>query len=174
MSPPSTGPVVRPATLTDLSELVRVINVAYRVEAFFLHGERIDEAGVRSRFGQPHGLFLVVEGSHPGNLVGAVYCVVEGRRGFFALLSVDPTAQGGGIGRQLIAAVEAHCRRSGCSHLELEVVDLREELPPFYRRLGFTKIGTAPFPDPGKLRRPAKMLRMRKPLDLVDPSGYRG
>jgi GNAT superfamily N-acetyltransferase len=174
MSPPSSVPVVRPATLTDLSELVRVINVAYRVEAFFIDGDRIDEAGIRSRFSQSGGLFLVAEGSPADSLVGAVYCVVDGVRGFFALLSVDPVAQGRGIGRQLIAAVEAHCRRSGCRHLELDVVDLREELPPFYRRLGFTNIGTAPFPDPGKLRRPAEMLRMQKRLDSVDPSRNQG
>ena len=48
--------------------------------------------------------------------------------------------------------------------MDLEVVNLREELPPFYQRFGFEVSGTAPFPDPHKLRRDAHLVVMSKPL----------
>jgi ribosomal protein S18 acetylase RimI-like enzyme len=46
--------------------------------------------------------------------------------------------------------------------LELEVVDLRTELPAFYERFGFEVTGRRPFPDPETLTRPADMIVMGK------------
>lgn len=165
MEPPHATVRIRRASGADTSELVRIINLAYRVEDFFIRGDRIDGAGVRSRLERPGGAFLVIDGPQPATLSAAVHCVIDGERGFFALLAVDPAAQGRGLGRRLVAEVEERCRTAGCLRLDLDVVDLRTELPPFYRRLGFQPDGTAPFPDPAKLRRPAMMLRMTKRLD---------
>ncbi len=47
---------------------------------------------------------------------------------------------------------------------DLQVVNLREELLPWYRRMGYVANGTQPFPDPWKLKRPAHMVTMRKRL----------
>ena len=80
-------------------------------------------------------------------LAGCVYVVIHGETGYFGMLSIDPARQGQGLGRQLIAAAEAHCRNAGCRQMELEVVNLRTELPPFYRRFGYAETGTRPFPD---------------------------
>jgi hypothetical protein len=44
-------------------------------------------------------------------------------------------------------------------------VDLRTELPPFYRRLGYEQTGTAPFSDPEKATRPCHFILMSKALD---------
>ena len=89
---------------------------------------------------------------------------LRGMRGFFALLSVDPDYQGRGLARRLVEAVETHCRSAGCTSLDLDVVNLREELPAFYDRLGFKPIATAPFPQPHKLKRDAHLVLMSKPL----------
>ncbi len=75
-----------------------------------------------------------------------VYVVIHGETGYFGMLSIDPARQGHGLGRQLIAAAEAHCRNAGCRQMELEVVNLRTELPPFYRRFGYAESVTRPFP----------------------------
>jgi hypothetical protein len=48
--------------------------------------------------------------------------------------------------------------------VDISVVDLRTELPPFYRRLGYVETGTAPFPDPAKAKRPCHFILMSKPL----------
>jgi GNAT superfamily N-acetyltransferase len=155
---------VREGTPGDVPELVRVINRAYRVEDFFVRGDRVNAADVTSRLATPGAAFLVIDGAAPGSLDAAVCVQLRGDRGYFGLLAVDPDRQGHGLARELIAAVEARCRAAGCRHLDLDVVDLRTELPPFYARLGFAPSGTAPFKDADKLKRPASLIVMSKPL----------
>src|SRR5262245_28983235 len=113
---------------------------------------------------RPDASFLVVDDTDSCRLAAAVYVEIRGERGYFAMLSVDPAAQHRGLGRALISAVEDHCRDAGCRVLDIEVVDLRQELPAFYTRLGFAPTGEAPFPDPHKLRRPAKLVVMSKAI----------
>jgi ribosomal protein S18 acetylase RimI-like enzyme len=93
-----------------------------------------------------------------------VWLEVNDKRGHFAMLSVDPAIQGRGYGRALIAAIEKHCRDAGCEAVDIEVVNLREELPAFYEALGFVTTETAPFPDNGKLTREAHLVLMTKPF----------
>jgi hypothetical protein len=52
-------------------------------------------------------------------------------------------------------AVEERCREAGCSDLDIEIVNLREELPAFYAANGFVPVSTEPFPEQRKLRRDA-------------------
>ena len=98
------------------------------------------------------------------SLAAAVWVETHGDKGHFAVLSVDPAFQGRGLGRIMIDAVEDHCRKAGCSSLDLEVVNLRDELPAFYSKFGFEPAGTAPFPSTEKLTQPACLLLMTKPL----------
>jgi hypothetical protein len=44
------------------------------------------------------------------------------------------------------------------------VVNLREELPPFYRRLGYVESGTENFPTGKPTHHPCHFLKMSKPL----------
>jgi ribosomal protein S18 acetylase RimI-like enzyme len=155
---------IRVATMHDVPELVRVINLAYRVEDFFIDGDRTNAIDVRERLDKPAGSFLVIDGRVSGTLAAAVYTEIRHDRGYFAMLSVDPSCQKSGLGRQLVEAVEHRCRAAGCAWLDIEVVDLRTELPAFYRRLGFEPTGEAAFPDPHKLRRPARLTLMSKRL----------
>lgn len=154
---------VRFATVEDVPELVRVINLAYRVEDFFINGNRTTEADVAERLEDPSVRFPVIDG--PGGSVAATAIVnVNGDRGHFGMLSVDPAMQGQGLGRAMIEHIESYCRSAGCSALDIGVVNLRDELPPFYRARGFTECGTAPFPDPWKLSRDAHLVLMTKSL----------
>ena len=89
---------------------------------------------------------------------------VRGDRGYFGLLSVDPAHQGQGLGRVLVEAAEARCRAAGCRALDIDVVNLRTELPPFYAKFGFRPTGTTPFPAPSKLKQPVHLVVMSKPL----------
>ena len=154
----------RLATIDDISEIVRVINAAYCVEAFFVKGDRTSREDIGRRLATPGASFLVIDGDEPQRLAAAVAIDVFDGHGHFAMLSVDPEAQGRGLSRVLMEAIEMHCRKAGCSALELEVVNLREELPPFYEKFGFAQMGTAPFNSPEKLTREAHLVRMSKPL----------
>ena len=158
---------VRVATSEDTAEVVRVINLAYRVEDFFVNGNRTDTADVAARMRDPDGMILVVDAEDGGSLAGAVCVDVHDGRGHFAMLSVDPAHQGKGLARLLISAIEDHCRTAGCHSLDIEVVNLREELPPFYEAFGFLPSGLAEFNNPAKLTREAHLVRMTKSL-LID------
>jgi GNAT superfamily N-acetyltransferase len=152
---------IRTATLEEAGDVSRLIVQAYRVEDFFVYGDRTSVDEVRALMAQ--GQFLVLD-DPPGSLAGTVYVAIEDGRGFFAMLSVDPARQRRGLGARLVAAVEDHCRSAGCHHVDLHVVNLRTELPPFYRALGYVEHGTAPFPDDKPTKIPCHVICMSKPL----------
>jgi ribosomal protein S18 acetylase RimI-like enzyme len=154
----------RRATRADIPSLVRLVNAAYRVEDFFVDGDRTNAADIETRMASSTAAFLVIAGQRDGELRGSVYVDVRGDRGYFGMLAVDPARQKEGLGRALVLAAEAHCRAAGCRFLDLDVVNLRQELPAFYRNLGYAPFATAPFPKGEKLRREAHLVLMTKPL----------
>ena len=48
--------------------------------------------------------------------------------------------------------------------MDLQIVNLRTELPPFYRRLGYAESGEMPFAAEAKPKLPCHFIRMSKPL----------
>jgi hypothetical protein len=56
-----TVPLVRVADPNDVPEVVRVTNLAYVVESFFIEGDRTDEAEARALMAQPQSTFLVID-----------------------------------------------------------------------------------------------------------------
>jgi diamine N-acetyltransferase len=56
-------------------------------------------------------------------------------------LMVDASAQGQGIGRQVVALVADHVRAQGVPVLRVSVVDGTGSPAPFYRSLGFVPTG---------------------------------
>ena len=67
------------------------------------------------------------------------------------------------MGKKLIAAAEEHARGAGCAYLDICVVNLRTELPPFYRSLGYEVTGTEEFHgEPVKM--PCHFIVMSKKL----------
>jgi GNAT superfamily N-acetyltransferase len=157
--------MTRYATTDDIPEIVRIINAAFRVEDFFIDGDRTNEADISARMAEPDVRFLVIDSPEPGVLAATVMMDIHGGRGHFGMLSVDPPFQGKGLSRLLMKAVEERCREAGCSDLDIEIVNLREELPAFYAANGFVPVSTEPFPEQRKLRRDAHMVRMTKPLN---------
>jgi GNAT superfamily N-acetyltransferase len=61
--------------------------------------------------------------------------------GYFGMLAVDPNRQKSGLGAKLIAAAEEFARKRGCSVMEITVVNIRPELFPYYRKLGYVDVG---------------------------------
>jgi GNAT superfamily N-acetyltransferase len=149
---------IRRAEVAEAEAVTRVINAAFRpAEEFFVEGDRISVAEVRAMFAK--GTFLVAP-----DYAGAIYVELRGSRAYFGLLSVDPTRQGGGVGRALVAAAEDYARVAGCSHMDIRVVNLRLELPPVYERLGYRQIGVEPWPEGVPSKLPCHFLCMAKEL----------
>lgn len=162
-SPQRFTQAIRAGIPSDIPAIVRVTNRAYVVEAFCLLGDRTDAEDVRARM-EP-GRFLVVEDlDQLGRLKAAVYLSITGERGYLGTLAVAPEAQGQGLAKALVATVEAQCRLAGCRFLDITVVNLREELFPFYARRGFAPSGILPFPRPDKILQPLHLVQMTKPL----------
>ncbi len=163
MASPHPLVTVREGQAADIPEIVRVTNLAYAVEAFCIQGLRTDEGDVTDRMAA--GAFLVVDDpARPGHLMGLVYLSLSPDRGYLGTLAVDPGHQGSGLARRLVEAVEDRCRQACVRFLDLTVVNLRKELFPFYRKLGFAPMGVIPFPRPAVLILPCHLVQMTKAL----------
>lgn len=162
MNHPSFDPIkTRAAGPEDAENIARLVNDAFRPERFFIDQDRTNPEKVRDLLQK--GKFLLAE--EAGALAGCVYVETKGERGYFGLLAVDPARQKSGWGSFLIKAAEDDCRAAGCRVMDLTIVNLRQELPGYYRRYGYQESGTLPFPadqHPPKL--PCHLVRMSKPL----------
>ena len=148
---------IRNATADDAAALMRLINAAFVVERSFIDVDRVRIEEVREFLQK--GVFLIA-----GDMEACVYVELRGARGYFGLLSVDPDRQGSGLGRAMVDAAERYCREHGCRWMDLRVVSAREELPPFYRKLGYRESGTEPFESEYPTKMPVHLVRMEKAL----------
>ena len=145
----------------DVAAVVRLINLAFRAaESFFVEGDRISAETLRTML--ETGKFLLAEDSD--GLVGCIFVELRGERAYFGLLAVDPERQHGGLGRRLIVEVENYARAAGCRAMDLRIVNVRAELAPFYRRLGYVETGTEPFPAEVKAKLQCHFVLMSKAL----------
>ena len=152
---------VRVASADDAKEITRVINAAFReAEGFFVDDDRINVGGVESLL--ETGTFIVIECDE--ELIACVYLEQRGERAYLGLLSVDPKAQRLGLGSVLMGAAEEQCRREDLNYIDICVVNLRQELPAFYRKRGYIETGTSPFPLDVKTKIPCYFIEMSKPL----------
>lgn len=150
----------RKAQPAEADAIARLINQAFVVERFFIDGDRTNPEQVRELFGT--GNFLVAQDGKA--LVGCVYLEKRGERSYLGLLSIDPARQRSGLGSRLMAVAEEHARKAGCHAMDLRVVNLPQELPAFYRRLGYAETGTEPFPPEAKTKLPCHLITMSKAL----------
>ena len=155
---------IRTATSADIPALARLINAAFAVEQFVFAGDRINAEETHAFMDK--GAFLIAEGG--AGFAGCVYVEIHGDRGYLGLLAVDPLRQGTGFGRKLVAAAEDYFRKAGCSAVDLRVISQRTPLPPFYRRLGYVEVGTAPFSPDLQPQVPGHYIVMSKSLKKSD------
>jgi GNAT superfamily N-acetyltransferase len=149
---------IRRAEIGEAEAIARVINAAFGpAEAFFVEGDRVSIEETREYFAK--GVFLV-----SGDYAGVVYVELRGERAYFGLLSVDPAQQGAGIGRILIDAAEDYAGANGCRYMDIRVVNLRTELPPRYRKLGYHQVREEPWPEGQASKIPCYFLCMEKAL----------
>jgi GNAT superfamily N-acetyltransferase len=152
---------MRNAESADAESIARLVNAAFRPERFFVDADRTSPDKVRALLEK--GKFLLAEDA--GVLVACVYVELRGERGYFGLLAVDPARQRTGMGSRMVDAAEDYCRAAGCRFMDLTTVNLRKELPGYYRRRGYVENGTLPFPaDQHPPKMPCHLVKMTKSL----------
>ena len=150
----------RTATESDAEAIARLVNTAFLVEKFFIERDRTNPSTVRSLMQK--GQFLLAEDA--ANLVGTIYLELHGGRGYFGMLSIDPSRQGMGVGRQLVDAAEKIFREAGCKFSDLKIVNVRTDLHTLYHRWGYADAGTTVYDDPTPTKIPVHFILMTKPL----------
>ena len=140
----------RNADASEVEAITDLTNLAFGVERFFVYGNRITASEVRERLDT--GAFILAKSGD--RLIGSVYVELRGQRCYAGLLAVNPSQQQAGVGTRLMNAAEDHGRTRGAQAMDLQIVNLREELAGFYRRLGYMETGVASFPStvPTKLK----------------------
>ena len=143
----------RVAEYDDVAAVVALVESAFRgdasragwtTEADLLDGQRADEDMVSAVIDT--GVLLLAESD--GELVAC--CQLE-RRGedvaYLGMLSVRPTLQAGGVGRDLLAEAECRAAESGATRMRMTVIRQRGDLIAWYERRGYRATGeTQPFP----------------------------
>ncbi|MBW8809309.1 MAG: GNAT family N-acetyltransferase [Lysobacter sp.] len=149
----------RAATLADTDAVVALVESAYRgdsgrrgwtTEADILDGRRTGPDEIESVLAKPKGMILIAERADaPGELLACAHIAVEDDgSGYFGMFSVNPSLQGGGIGKRVLAEVERVAREQwNLSLIRMSVINVREELIEFYVRRGYERTGRfEPFP----------------------------
>lgn len=161
MTTPNTAAPIRVAVPADAARITDVINAAFRIaEDFFIDGNRITQAEVEEYLST--GTFMVTENGD--RFSGCVYVELRGERSYLGLLSVDPDCQQGGLGSLLMREAEKYCRERGSRAMDILMVNLREDLPPFYEKRGYVHTGTTPFPADVETKIPCHFINMSKLL----------
>ena len=149
------GITTRPATPSDAPALVALVNSAYRgdssragwtTEADLLGGQRVDVEGLTSTISTFGNVILVHEQDREP--IACVHLARTGEDCYLGMLTVRPTAQGSGLGRQLLEAAERWAIDNWSSRsMHMTVIVQRLELIAWYERHGYSRTGeNKPFP----------------------------
>lgn len=151
----SSGLRFRMADAADVPAIVELVESAYRgdssragwtTEADLLQGQRTDPEQIAALLDATDGVLLIA--LHDERIVACCQLQNRGTRAYFGLFAVSPEAQGGGVGKQVIAYAERYAATEWSSrHIEMTVIRQRVDLIAFYERRGYRDTGVrSPFP----------------------------
>ena len=157
---------VRAASDADVPAIVALVNAAFAVERAFVDRDRTSADEIVGML--RNGTFLVVD-DEGGGLLAGMYLEKRGfDRAYLGMLSIRPSEQGRGLGRAMMAAAEEKARAWGCTALDIRILNLRTELPPFYLALGFVQTSVTGVVNDPLSRKPYHFILMTKGLGIRD------
>jgi GNAT superfamily N-acetyltransferase len=137
----------RVATAADAAPLAAFVNSAYRgdsskagwtTEADLLGGQRIDSEQITEAIAASGNVILLHEEDHW--ITGCVHLQRTGEECYLGMLTVRPTMQGTGFGRQLLEAAERWAIEQWSSRsMHMTVLVQRPELIAWYERRGYRR-----------------------------------
>ncbi len=162
----------RPADASDIPVLHALIEGAYRGEtarqgwtheADMIATPRTSAEELAGIIALPDSRMLTAW--HDNSLIGTVHIARRAPGGaYLGMLTVDPAAQAGGLGKQILAHAETQAAQIfGARSMTMWVITGRPELIAFYERRGYAPTGeTEPYPVP--LDPPLEFAVLRKAL----------
>jgi ribosomal protein S18 acetylase RimI-like enzyme len=143
---------LRPATTSDFPAIVTLMNTAFRgaegwsIEGEYITGERTNISLLTEEISK--GTLYLLADSENSTLQGCVSLhSTSPEKWYLGSLTVLPTQQNSGFGRQLLAAAEQYAAANGARTIEMTVVQVREALIAWYERRGYRRTPeTRPFP----------------------------
>lgn len=142
----------RAATPEDVFNLVQLVNESYRglssqkgwtTEAHLLGGQRIDSEMLLAMIHGDEETILLAEDEDitdengQAQVIGCVHLKKQGTAMYLGMLTVKPTLQTKGLGKQLLEESEAFGHYWDCNQIEMTVISSRTELIDYYVRRGF-------------------------------------
>lgn len=162
----------------ETKQLLDLINDAYAVETgntgvAFKKTLRFDDVDELDSLLRTSRCFAATD-SVTGALLGAIVWEMRNASAFFGPFSVAQSAQGRGVGRELLDAVEDAAAAEGALSLNMTVINWRTDIIPMYERWGFVATGVKPYDDHWRITRPCHFIaysraisRAKQPLTPV-------
>lgn len=143
----------------DIPQLESLLNKSFRGDSArkgWTHESDLLQGGIRSdqtelqALMDAPGVTFLKYSDNSGIIQGCVCLQIKPTGLYLGMLTVNPEFQGGGIGKQFLAAAEEHARAHACTNIFMTVISERTELINWYLRHGYHNTGKLkPFnPDP--------------------------
>jgi ribosomal protein S18 acetylase RimI-like enzyme len=136
------------ATVADAQALNQLVNSAYRgdssrqgwtTEADLLDGTRTDSAAIKELI-ESSGV-TILKYVESNEILACVELKKESNKLYLGMLTVKPSLQGKGIGKELLKAAEEEGKKQECSSIFMTVISVRKELIDWYLRHGYQLTG---------------------------------
>lgn len=139
----------RQAAIADAEAIAQLVNAAYRgessragwtTEADILDGLRTSADEVKRLVKTENTIILLCFNN--ADLLGSI-CIEQAPDAVhIGMFVVNPTLQGGGIGKQLLAAAENLAQQTWAAQtFQMHVITIRHALIAFYERRGYKRTG---------------------------------
>jgi len=137
--------MIRPAAPQDAPAIAAIWNTAIRTSTATFTSVQKDIAEIEARIAQG----LVVVAGAPGHLLGfATYGPFRAGPGYATVaehsIYLSPEAQGKGVGRALLSALEDAARRAGIAALIAAIGGENPGAVAFHTACGFVQVGLLP------------------------------
>jgi ribosomal protein S18 acetylase RimI-like enzyme len=140
--------MISKAQLSDAETIATLVNSAYRgdhakkgwtTEADFIDGSRTDAATLTDIIKKTDTTILKYV--RDGKIISCVELKRDGNKLYLGMLTVEPSIQGGGIGKEMLRSAEEFGKKEGCRSVYMTVITIRKELIDWYKRHGYVDTG---------------------------------
>ncbi len=168
--------MISKASIKDCHDLEKLVNSAYRgesskqgwtTEADLLGGVRTTKASLQKLLEDPASVIMKYTDDNQ-QIQGCIYLQIKKEKLYLGMLTVSPSLQDKGVGKQMLFFAETYAKENKCTAITMTVIYSRTELISWYARHGYQPTGeTEPFPtDPafGLPKQPLHFIVMEKPI----------